>query len=96
VAKRRAEGRIRRTADEWQALVEEHRASGVSQAAFCARRGIVLSSFHRARRRVAEATSVTEAKAADFVPVSHAPHDSAGWELELSVGERVVMRLRSV
>jgi len=94
MAKRRAGRRVRRTVDEWRALVEEHGASGESSAAFCTRRGIVLSSFNRARSRLAEATAVTTPKAVDFLPVSDTPHDSTGWELELSVGDRVVIRLR--
>lgn len=96
MAERRVGRRVRRTVDEWRALVEEHRASGESAAAFCARRGIVLSSFHRARGRLAGGAPVTAPKAVGFLPVSDTPHGSAGWELELSVGERVVIRLRGV
>jgi len=96
MAKRRAGRRVRRPVEEWRALVEEHGASGESPAAFCARRGIVLSSFRRARGRLAGITAVTAPKAVDFLPVSDTAHDSAGWEVELSVGDRVVIRLRSV
>lgn len=94
MAKRRAARRVRRTVDEWRALVEEHRASNESAGEFCVRRGIVLSSFNRARSRLAGATAVTTPKAVNFLSVSDTPHDSTGWELELSVGDRVVIRLR--
>ena len=96
MAKRRKGHRVRRTLEEWRALVEEHKASGESPTAFCAQRGLVLSSFHRARGRLARATLATAPKGVDFLPVSGTPHDDAGWELELSVGERVVIRLRGV
>ena len=38
----------KRTADEWQALIEAYLASGLTQKAFCERQGI---SFHRFRHR---------------------------------------------
>lgn len=42
----------RRSAAQWQALVQECDASGISQRAFCERRGLALSTFCQWRRRL--------------------------------------------
>jgi len=42
--------RRRRTADQWQVIIEQHAQSSLSVAEFCKKKGLSLSSFHRWRR----------------------------------------------
>ena len=39
--------RVRRSADDWRAILAKQRSSGLSQAAFCRREAIALSTFAR-------------------------------------------------
>jgi len=46
--------RVRRSAEQWAALIAAQAASGVSIAAFCRERGLAVSTFHAWRRRLGE------------------------------------------
>lgn len=94
MGKRGVGRRVQRTASEWRGLVEAQRESGLSQAAFCAEHGVVLSSFCKARRRVIGDGSHTAPMSGDFLPVSTTAHDAEAWEVELVISERLVIRLR--
>ena len=41
---------VRLTSDQWQALVRQQEQSSLSIAAFCRKKNLSLSSFHRWRR----------------------------------------------
>ncbi len=43
--------RINRTDGEWEALIKEYNASGLSQGVFCEQRGVNFHSFRRRYRR---------------------------------------------
>jgi transposase-like protein len=59
-----------RTREQWAALVKEHEASGLSQRAFCAGRGIGQSSLRYWRGRLEEdALSGDRGAGARLVPV---------------------------
>jgi len=60
----------RRTPEQWAALVKEWEASGQSQRAFCAERGIGQSTLRYWRRRLqGETPSDAEISGARLVPV---------------------------
>ena len=86
--------RIRRAASEWSSLITEQADSGLSQRAFCASKGVSLSSFCAARRRLAMPTPVTRLDDFLAIPVDSVP--ASGWEVELDLGEGVVLRMRRV
>ena len=44
---------VRRSAAQWQALLEAYERSGLSQRTFCQQQGLALSSFVRWRRQLA-------------------------------------------
>ena len=91
----------RRTAGQWRTLLERQSASGQSIEAFCRGESITTASFYRWRkqlsqRRNAEQTSKRdESPAAAFVDLGALGGGSRdGWELELALGDGVVLRLR--
>lgn len=89
----------RRTRAQWSALLEQYGESAQTQTAFCAARGLAISSFTRALRRAREG-DVVVAPANAFVPVmvdSAAPATpSSAWDVELTVGTGIVLRIRGV
>ena len=89
----------RRTRAQWSALLDQYGESAQTQAAFCAARGLAISSFSRALRR-ARAGGVDAAPANAFVPVvvdSVAQlTPSSSWDVELTLGAGIVVRIRGV
>lgn len=92
--------RVRRSPGQWHKLFDEYRASGLSQNAFCAREGVAYASFCTWRRKLASST--IEAPVAHGLPafVEVTPSTDAepcslpGWDIELALGDEVVLRLR--
>ena len=82
----------RRTRAQWQRVVAAQMASGLSQAAYCARHRIAYSSFCRWKRELSrQESSVSPA----FIELTTAtPVSASGWDIELELGDGVVLRLR--
>jgi hypothetical protein len=90
----------------WQRHVEAHRRSGLSQAAYCARRGLRKGTLSFWRWKLArEAAPAVRRRAAApiaptrFIPVRLTPEPtstppSVGLELELTLGPGRSLRLR--
>jgi len=70
-----------RKRDRWRELLRRWQASGLSQAAFCRRRGVPVQKFLWWKRRL---SSEGAASGASFVPVQVMAGSSAG-ELELTL-----------
>ena len=92
--------RRRRTAHEWEAVFAEQASSGLSLKAYCQRHGITLSAFYNARSRVksrAKALVSSPDGPAEFIGISIdsvlAPAPPQ-WDVELALGEGVVLRIR--
>ena len=89
--------RRHRTREEWTRIIDDQDASGLSQRAYCERHGITVSSFHNAKARLRETALVAVAQPAfvgvtvDESPVSPPTY---GWDVELTLGDGVVLRLR--
>ena len=66
--------------------------SGLSQRAFCASKGVSLSSFCAARRRLAMPTPMTRLD--DFLAIPMDSVTASGWEVELDLGDGLVLRVR--
>lgn len=83
----------RRSAEEWIALFDEHSRSGLSIQAFCTERKIGYSTFSRWKARLSTNGS-TNPVANQFIELS-APVglSDARWDVELSFGEDIVLRL---
>jgi len=91
----------RRTAGQWQALLERQAASGQSIEAFCRSESLTTASFYRWRKQLSQVQGAEQLS--NSVPSSPAPFldlgalggcAGEGWELELALGSGVVLRLR--
>ena len=92
--------RRQRTAQEWETILAEQVSSGLSQTAYCRRHGITLSGFYNAKSRIkSKSVLAPVGAAAKFIGISldailpPAPAP-APWDVELSLGEGVVLRIR--
>ena len=88
---------VRRTAAQWQELIERFEREGQTRGGFCAAHGIALSTFDLWRRKRRGTSAVTEEEPqALFVELSsppvlktQVPPASTGtglWEVELELG----------
>jgi hypothetical protein len=96
-------GKVRRTASEWEAIFEEFEESGLSVAAFCRRKKLAKSTFSKQHRGRARKPVVRRSSSARFVeltpaavevsPVAPIPEQRHSFELELPGG--VVLRWKA-
>lgn len=89
---------IRRSADQWQALLEQFAQSGLSAKRFCQEHQVGYASFCQWRRRLSneDAAQVTYSKPeAEFLDLSALGMASkeSGWQIVLSLGGGVELRL---
>lgn len=92
----------RRTKAEWQRLIEEQEAGGLTQKAFCEQAGIPVATFgnwkrklKRTQRSPSDAGVTTPAVLLeDWLEVS-APASASlsGWRIELDLGSGLCLRL---
>jgi hypothetical protein len=91
-----ADGRVRRTQSEWQAILKRFEKSGLSGTAFCEREEISPSAFAEWKRKLGEVTPARTSPSR-FVEltttpaVSLAPPQSRG-AFEISLPGGVVLR----
>ena len=94
-------GYVRRSESDWRHLIEAWAQSGQSQEAFCRSRGLALSSLCNWRRKLKDESTALPGspprEAAGFIELT-APRaserESPAWDVELSLGEGTVLRLR--
>ena len=91
--RRKRGGYRRRNAAQWERLFAEQEGSGLSQRAFCGKRAVSYSSFCNWKRRLAAGDSGGELDAG-FIEVALEPSPTQQWEVELSLGAGVVLRVR--
>lgn len=94
----------RRSPTQWQRLIEQQAASGLSQVAFCASQGLAKSSFQHWKRRLkssAPAGLLQSPGDAMFTPLPETPGAPSreatpddGWAIELDLGDGVCLRFR--
>ncbi|WP_419649563.1 IS66 family insertion sequence element accessory protein TnpA [Thiolapillus sp.] len=94
----------RRSRTEWQALIDEQIASGLTQKAFCGQQGISLATFSYWRRKLqAESSStatptspsIDTVSLADWIELpTQGSATDGGWQIELELGSGLCLRLR--
>ena len=90
---------IRRTPQQWQALIEQWRDSGLSAARFCEEKRVGYASFCHWRKRLADEQSSdgqdTPSEDAAFIDLGSLARSRAdnGWSIVLSLGEGIELRL---
>lgn len=94
--------RVMRSRNQWKALLQEFNSSGLSKVAYCKQHGIAISSLNRWHRIL-----VAQSEGTDFIdvtaPLTIAPatptptsENDKAWQVELSLGAGIVLRLRTV
>ena len=91
-----------RNADQWHALFEQQKNSGLGIAAFCQQKNLTTSNFYTWRKKLGVPTQPSLTPRASkwhaIEPVSVAqpalPDDTPSWDLELSLPGGTVLRLR--
>jgi hypothetical protein len=90
--------RIRRSAEQWQQIIDEQAGSGLSQIAFCERKGIALSTFAHWKRRLSSAVTDSDAndskRSSPWIDLGALAGSASGWDIELDLGGGVCLRLR--
>ncbi len=90
--RRLSDGRVRRSRDEWQEIMDRFRVSGLSEAEFCRREKLSPSRFSKWRRQLP--TSVAKSAAfVEVVPVE--PATTSRGEFELSLPSGVTLRWKA-
>lgn len=86
--------KVRRTAEQWQNILLAYEESGLSQEAFCTQQSIATSTFHKWRQRLAADQQVVP----EFIELASPsqPVNSGGWDIELSLSDTVVLRIRQL
>ena len=90
--------RKHRTPEQWQALVDQHRDSGLSASQFCKQENIGYSSFCNWRKRLSDqpTDNSTDSGEASFLDLSSlmgtSPSSGLGWNIVLSLGNGVELR----
>ncbi len=90
------EKRTRRSAAQWRKLIGEQRDSGMSQKAFCDRRGLGMSTFARWKARLATPDEEVRDAGERGELIELVAPPSAGGErlaLELDLGGGMVLRI---
>lgn len=86
---------VRRSAEEWRAIVSRFERSGRTSKQFCTAEQLAPSTFALWRRRLLGPAAGGGANgAARFVELADSPPASPAWEAELDLGDGVVLRLR--
>jgi len=90
--------RIRRSKADWLALFEQQDQSGLSQLQFCKQHHIAVGAFYNARCRFARQSPVespVRSPQDEFLSLTlPCPSGPVGWDIELSLGGEVVLRIR--
>ena len=91
--------RKHRTPEQWQALVNQQRDSGLSAPQFCKQENIGYASFCNWRKRLSDPSTDDSAGSgeANFLDLSSLTGTSSssgpGWNIVLSLGNGVELRL---
>ena len=88
--------RPRRSRSQWQALIDEFDSVQCSAKQFCDQRDIAYSSFLKWKQRLhapAVGHKAPEAAFIDLGALTSAQPDSNRWQIELILGEGIVLRL---
>ena len=86
----------RRTPEQWQQLIEQQAASGLTQKVFCHQHDIRPATFGYWKRKLSAASSTdqeSESSWLDLSALTTAGKQSGIWKIELDLGNGVVLRL---
>lgn len=82
--------RIRRTPEQWRGILDEFKASGLDRKSFCERNGLRREALRRAELRLG-VDAPTKMPFVEVAPLAGAA--SPAWDIELELGDGLVLRL---
>ena len=94
--------RIHRSPRQWQSLLDDFHRSGLTKVAFCKQHGVAASSLNRWQQMLegqpdgGDFVDVTEPLSRTSSVPSPGSHGDNGWEVELALGNDIVLRIRTV
>jgi hypothetical protein len=97
----RTKKRTNRSRSQWKSLIDDFHRSGLTKVTFCKQYGVATSSLNRWQQILAQESG------GDFIdvtgPVSVAPavppstrEGDDAWQVELALGNNIVLRMRTV
>ena len=89
----------RRSANDWQAIIDQYQASGLKASEFCRQNNITASNFYVWRKKLLEEATPEKSNAQSPVDPDHwqlitPPTEPQSWDLELSLPGGVTLRMR--
>ncbi len=91
--------RVMRSQGEWKALLEAFNNSGLTKAAFCKQHRIATSSLYRWQSIFSQHAGDTDfidvTESLSITPAPTAPERDNPWQVELALGDGIVLRLRT-
>ena len=93
--------RINRSRSQWQSLLDDFHRSGLTKLAFCKQRGVATSSLNRWQRMLegqpesGDFVDVTEPLSLAPAPASPSRDTNNAWQVELALGNDIVLRIRT-
>ena len=84
--------RVRRSAEEWRAILQHHEASGLSAREFCRGEGLMVSTLQRWRHRF---STDAASPSPGFVELRPTPSPVSAWSVELELPGGGTLRIRS-
>jgi len=87
----------RRSAEQWQELIDEQADSGLSQRVFCQQKRLSLSTFSLWKRRLAGSEPEQTGESQDpspWIDLGDLGSGKSGWDIELDLGDGICLRLR--
>ena len=97
LAKKIKESKTHRTPQQWQTIMANYDASDLSQADFCRQQGIASSTFFKWKRRLLADLPEQEPLFIAMPPAEpQVIQTEPQWQVELELGQGVVLRIRQV
>jgi transposase-like protein len=96
IVSRKRKTRVNRSKEQWQMLVNQYEASGLTQQAFCKQHGIATSGLNKWRKRFSNSLETEFVDITDQLSEvgSHENHHCDNrWEVELQLGQGLVLRI---
>jgi len=86
--------RVRRSPEQWRKLLDELETSGIDRKTFCQRYGLRVESLRRAQHRLAGRDALITPFVELMTPEPPAcAVTNNGWDIELELGDGLVLRL---
>ena len=92
--------RINRSRSQWKSLLDDFYRSGLTKVAFCQQYGVATSSLNRWQKILAHESGgnfidVTEPLSVAPTALSSTQEGNDVWQVELALGNDIVLRLRT-